>query len=196
MIAVRELNLAGLGDAETWFNSHLVYTHGYGLVAAAGNQRSVDGQPVFLESGIPSVGRARRVRAARLLRRGLAAVLDRRRARGQRPRRARLPGRRRQTSSQTQTTFEGDGGPALDNVFKKLVYAIKFQSEQIFLSDEVNDDSQILYDRDPIERVQKVAPYLTLDTDTYPSVVDGRIVWIVDGYTLVRPVPVLEQGRA
>ena len=57
------------------------------------------------------------------------------------------------------------------------------------------NDSQILYDRDPIERVQKVAPYLTLDTDAYPSVVDGRVVWIVDGYTLDRPVPVLEQGQ-
>ena len=92
-------------------------------------------------------------------------------------------------SEQTQTTFEGDGGPQLDNVFTKLVYALKFQSEQIFLSDAVNDDSQILYDRDPIERVQKVAPYLTLDTDTYPSVVDGRIVWIVDGYTLTDQYP-------
>jgi len=56
VVAVRDLALSGLGDAETWFNSHVVYTHGYGLVAAAGNQRSVDGQPVFLQSGIPSTG--------------------------------------------------------------------------------------------------------------------------------------------
>ena len=56
------------------------------------------------------------------------------------------------TSSRSQnatTTFTGNGGPKLDNVFKRLVYAIKFQSEQILLSDAVNDDSQILYDRDP-----------------------------------------------
>src|SRR5690606_9174106 len=85
---------------------------------------------------------------------------------------------------ETRTTFEGEGGPRLDNVFTKLAYALKFQSEQIFLSDAVNSESQILYDRDPIDRVRKVAPYLTLDSDTYPSVVDGRIVWIVDGYTL------------
>src|SRR5690606_33702686 len=56
VVAVRDLALDGLGDAQTWFNSHIVYTHGYGLVAAAGNQRSVDGQPVFLQSGIPSSG--------------------------------------------------------------------------------------------------------------------------------------------
>ena len=66
---------------------------------------------------------------------------------------------------------------------RKLIYAIKFQSEQIFLSDGVTDQSQILYDRNPKDRVAKVAPYLTLDSDVYPAVVDGRIVWIVDGYT-------------
>jgi hypothetical protein len=92
-------------------------------------------------------------------------------------------------AQQTYTTFEGDGGPKLDNSFKKLIYALKFQSEQIFLSDSVNDDSQILYDRDPIDRVQKVAPYLTLDSETYPSVVDGRLKWIVDGYTTSTSYP-------
>jgi uncharacterized membrane protein (UPF0182 family) len=60
---------------------------------------------------------------------------------------------------------------------------MKFGSEEILLSDAVNNKSQILYDRDPALRVQKVAPYLTLDSDPYPSVVDGHIVWIVDGYT-------------
>ena len=81
------------------------------------------------------------------------------------------------------TTYKGDGGPKLDNIFKKLIFAIKFQSEQVFLSDAVNNDSQILYERDPKERVQKAAPYLTLDSDAYPAVVDGKVVWIVDGYT-------------
>ncbi len=47
----------------------------------------------------------------------------------------------------------------------------------------MNKDSQILYDRDPITRVQKVAPYLTLDSDAYPAIVDHRIQWVVDGYT-------------
>ena len=60
---------------------------------------------------------------------------------------------------------------------------MKFQSEQILLSDAITNDSQILYNRDPRERVAAVAPYLTLDSDSYPSIVDGRVVWIVDGYT-------------
>src|SRR5690606_29579727 len=83
----------------------------------------------------------------------------------------------------------GDGGPKLDNIFKHLVYAIKFQSEQIVLSDAVNEESQILYDRDPRDRVQKVAPYLTLDSEAYPAVVDEKVVWIVDGYTTSAEYP-------
>jgi len=53
----------------------------------------------------------------------------------------------------------------------------------------VNDESQILYDRNPLDRVQKVAPYLTLDSDPYPAIVDGRIQWIIDGYTTSASYP-------
>ncbi|TAL44582.1 MAG: UPF0182 family protein, partial [Salinibacterium sp.] len=89
----------------------------------------------------------------------------------------------KQSDSNATTTFKGNGGPVLDNVFKKLIYAIKFQSEQIVLSDAVTDQSQILYERNPKDRVAKVAPYLTLDSDAYPAIVNGKIVWIIDGYT-------------
>ena len=188
VVAVRDLQLAGLGDAETWFNSHIVYTHGYGLVAAAGNQRSVDGQPVFLQSGIPSTGSLGEFEPRVYFGEDSPAYSIVGAPEGADPVELDYPAGG-ESEQQTQTTFEGDGGPKLDNVFTKLVYALKFQSEQIFLSDAVNDDSQILYDRAPIERVKKVAPYLTLDSDTYPSVVDGRIVWIVDGYTLTDQYP-------
>ncbi len=67
--------------------------------------------------------------------------------------------------------------------FRRLLYAVKFQEQKILLSSYVNSDSRILYDRSPRDRVQKVAPWLTLDGDPYPAVVDGRVIWIVDGYT-------------
>lgn len=188
VVAVRDLALSGLGDAETWFNSHVVYTHGYGLVAAAGNQRSVDGQPVFLQSGIPSTGTLGDFEPRVYFGEESPAYSIVGAPEGTDPVELDYPAGG-ESDQQTQTTFEGDGGPKLDNVFTKLVYALKFQSEQIFLSEAVNDDSQILYDRDPIDRVKKVAPYLTIDSDTYPSVVDGRIVWIVDGYTLTDQYP-------
>jgi len=188
VVAVRDLALSGLGDAETWFNSHIVYTHGYGLVAAAGNQRSVDGQPVFLQSGIPSTGVLGDFQPRVYFGENSPAYSIVGAPKGTDPVELDYPAGG-ESDQQTQTTFEGDGGPKLDNVFTKLVYALKFQSEQIFLSDAVNDDSQILYDRDPIERVKKVAPYLTLDSDTYPSVINGRVVWMVDGYTLTDQYP-------
>nr|WP_281166836.1 UPF0182 family protein [Agromyces italicus] len=188
VVAVRDVKLSGLGDADTWFNSHLVYTHGYGLVAAAGNQRSVDGQPVFLESGIPQMGSLGEFEPRVYFGESSPQYSIVGAPKDSDPIELDYPAGS-DNEEQTQTTFSGDGGPKLDNIFTKLVYALKFQSEQIFLSDEVTDDSQILYDRDPIQRVQKAAPYLTLDSETYPSIVDDRLVWIVDGYTLSDQYP-------
>ncbi|WP_166983342.1 UPF0182 family membrane protein [Paramicrobacterium fandaimingii] len=186
VVAVREMNQEGVKDDLSWVNSSLVYTHGYGLVAAYGNQRSSDGEPVFMQSGIPSTG--------------VLGEFEPRVYFGENSPTYSIVGGPKGgsdveldypsgESGETYTTFSGDAGPKLDNIFNKLVYALKFQSEQIFLSDNVNPQSQILYDRSPRERVQKVAPYLTLDSDAYPSVVDGRIVWIIDGYTTSNSFP-------
>jgi uncharacterized membrane protein (UPF0182 family) len=185
VIAVRELNVSGLGSSNTPYNSTFVYTHGYGVVAAYGNQRSADGQPVFLESGIPVQGKL-----------GTASDYQPRIYFGEQSPTYSIvggnglnkveldyPSGNDNNGNNATTTYTGNGGPKLDNVFTKLIYAIKFQSEQIFLSDAVNSKSQILYDRDPKTRVQKVAPYLTLDNDPYPAIVDGHVVWIVDAYT-------------
>jgi len=77
----------------------------------------------------------------------------------------------------------------MGDLFTRLLYAIKFRDGNILLSDAVNSESQILYDRNPRQRVQKVAPFLTLDGDPYPAVVSGRVVWIVDGYTTSNAYP-------
>jgi uncharacterized membrane protein (UPF0182 family) len=187
VIAVRELNQSGQ-SANDWINNTLVYTHGFGVVAAYGNQRSADGQPLFLESGIPSSGDL--------------GDFEPRIYFGQNSPKYSIVGGSSsgdpveldypadsEGGNDKSTTFTGDGGPKLDNLLKRLVYAIKFQSEQVVLSTNVTDKSQILYDRDPIERVQKAAPYLTLDSDAYPAVVDGHVVWIVDGYTTTASYP-------
>lgn len=188
IVSVRDLNLEGLTDAGTWYNTHVVYTHGYGLVAAAGNKRSVDGQPVFIQSGIPQSGELGEFEPRVYFGEHSPTYSIVGAPAGTKPVELDYPSGS-EGADRTETTFDGDGGPKLDNAFTKLIYALKFQSEQIFLSDAVNEDSQILYDRDPIERVKKVAPYLELDSDAYPSVVDGRIVWIVDGYTMTDQYP-------
>ena len=189
VVAVRELDQAGLGDSQTWYNNTVVYTHGYGMVAAYGNQRSSDGQPVFLESGIPSVGSLGDFEPRVYFGEESPTYSIVGAPQGSKDIELDYPSGGEESNQNATTTFQGDGGPKLDNIFTKLIYAIKFQSEQIFLSDAVTDESQILYERSPKERVQKVAPYLTLDSDVYPSVVDGKIVWIVDGYTTAADYP-------
>lgn len=189
VIAVRELNQAGLGTSSNWVNDHIVYTHGYGVVAAYGNQRTVDGLPVFLESGIPSKGALGDFEPRVYFGEDSPDYSIVGAPEGDTPAELDYPSGSEENSQNATTTYDGNGGPALNNIFKKLVYAIKFQSEQIFLSSDVNDESQILYDRDPLTRVQKAAPYLTLDSDAYPAIVDGKILWIVDGYTTTDQYP-------
>ncbi|WP_174843675.1 MULTISPECIES: UPF0182 family protein [unclassified Cryobacterium] len=188
VVTVRDLNLAGLNAGNTWVNSTVVYTHGYGVVAAYGNQRSADGQPVFLESGIPTTGSLPDYEPRIYFGETSAPYSIVGAPKDSKPVELDYPSGT-DGAQQTYTTFDGDGGPKLDSAFSKLIYALKFQSEQIFLANAVNEKSQILYDRDPVTRVQKVAPYLTLDSDAYPSIVDGKVKWIVDGYTTSADYP-------
>jgi len=183
IIALRDLNLAGLGDSQSWYNNTVVYTHGYGVVAAYGNQREPDGEPRFLEYDINQTGALGEYEPRIYFGEGSPEYSIVGAPEGSAPIELDYPAGGEDSTRTVQTTFTEDGGPKLDNLFNRIVYAIKFQSEQILFSDAVNDNSQILYDRDPRTRVQKVAPYLSLDTDPYPAIVDGRIVWIVDGYT-------------
>ena len=193
VVAVRELQQSGLTSARNWYNDTIVYTHGYGLVAAYGNKRSTDGQPVFLESGIPSQGSLGTYEPRIYFGQQSPTYSIVGGPKGGKNVELDYPGGEGD-AQQTYTTFNGNGGPKLDNIFKRLVYALKFQDEQIVLSDAVNNDSQILYDRDPIKRVQKVAPYLTLDSQAYPTVVDGRVKWVIDGYTTSDQYPYSHVG--
>ncbi|MCH4209141.1 UPF0182 family membrane protein [Bifidobacterium sp.] len=181
VIAARELNLSG-NDNRNWVNDHTVYTHGYGVVAAYGNKVTSDGQPQFFEYGIPTQGKLTETQhyEPRIYFSPNAPEYSIVGApKGTKAWEFDYP-----TGSQGATnTFEGNGGPSIGNFFSRLLYAARFGSDQILFSDRVTPDSQILYTRNPKERVAKVAPYLTLDGRVYPAVVNGRVKWIVDGYT-------------
>lgn len=181
VIAARELDLAG-NDNRNWVNDHTVYTHGYGVVAAYGNKVTADGQPQFMEYGIPTQGKLTKLKKyePRIYFSPNApkySIVGS--PKGSAPWEFDYP----TGSNGALTTFKGNGGPSVGNFFSKLLHAIRFESDQILFSDRVTANSQILYDRDPKTRVSKVAPYLTLDGRVYPAVVDGRVKWIVDGYT-------------
>ena len=102
-------------------------------------------------------------------------------------------GQRRRPASRQTNTYDGKDGVGIGNIFNKLLYAMKFGDANIVLSSRVNENSKILYDRSPRERVQKVAPWLTVDSDALPAVVDGKIVWILDGYTTSDKYPLAEK---
>ncbi|WP_346057688.1 UPF0182 family protein [Leucobacter alluvii] len=224
--AVRDINIE---EQTGWYNRTLVYTHGYGLVAAFGNQRSPGGEPVFLENGIPTSGKlgtfepriyfgmdspeysivgGERSKAIELDFPADAESNAEASAEEAADAEPAEPGAEDPATEQSveaeeagedggrqnMTTFSGDGGPVLDNIFTKLIYALKFQDMEVLLSGAVVDGSQILYDRNPVDRVQKVAPYLTVDKAPYASVVDGRVVWIVDGYTTSDDYPYSESS--
>jgi len=188
VLAAREINLDGL-NTQSWYNNTIVYTHGYGMVAAYGNQRTEDGQPRFIESGIPASETLGKYEPRIYFGENSPPYSVVGGPADSTPLELDFPSGGEGNENNATYTFSGDGGPKLDSLFSQLLYALKFQSEQIILSDAITPDSQILYDRHPADRVAKVAPYLTLDNDPYPAVVDGRIVWIVDGYTTSRDYP-------
>jgi uncharacterized membrane protein (UPF0182 family) len=188
VLAVRELNQAGLGDSQSWYNNTIVYTHGYGVVAAYGNQRTVDGQPVFMQSGIPTTGKLGEYEPRIYFGENSPAYSIVGAPAGAEPLELDFPAGEGE-NDQTYNTFSGEGGPTISGIIPRLAYALKFQSEQILLSDAINSESQILYDRDPRQRVAAVAPFLELDSDVYPAIVDGKLLWIVDGYTTSNNYP-------
>ncbi len=193
-IAVRELDLAGLGASQrTWVNDHTVFTHGFGVVAAFGNTTALDGRPAFFEGGIPSTGElnvteprvyfGQNLRAYESPRYSIVGAPE-----GTEPWELDFPDDNA-PNGQVNTTYTGDGGPSIGSWWNKLLFAIRFGSQQILFSERVTSESQILFDRDPQVRVEKVAPFLTVDGRTYPAVVDGQIVWIVDAYTTSNEFP-------
>ena len=189
IVAVREINLAGIPDGQrNWTNDRAVYTHGYGVVAAYDNTALSNGQPDFFESDIPSVGDLE-IEQPRVYFGELSPAYSIVGApEGTPPIELDYPDDASPTGQKTNT-YTGSGGVPMGSPLGRLLFATKFQDVNILLSDLVNSESRILWDRDPLTRVEKVAPWLTLDQDPYPVVADGGIKWIVDGYTLSNEYP-------
>lgn len=185
VIAAREMDHSGLPNKE-WNNIHTVYTHGYGVVAAYGNRRQASGEPEWLARDIPQVGRLTvaepRIYYGEL--QSTYAVVGR--PDGAPPIEFDTPG---VAGVEHQSTYAGTGGVPIGGLGNRILYATRFADVNLLLSDRVNDNSKILYDRTPRERVQQVAPWLTTDSDIYPAIVGGRIVWIVDAYTTSASFP-------
>ncbi len=186
VLAVRGLSGPPQGQGN-WINTHLVYTHGFGIVAAKENSISADGTPAFVESDIPPHGELGNFQPRVYF--GPAennyAIVGGPNGRAG----IELDYPNTSAGGQQNYTYKGSGGVPIGSALSRLLYAVKFRELNILLSGAINGDSKILYDRQPLERVAKVAPFLTLDGSPYPVVVpgtdgkQGSIYWVVDGYT-------------
>ncbi|WP_237566013.1 UPF0182 family protein [Ornithinimicrobium cerasi] len=189
VIAVRELNQAGIPAAQrNWVNDHTVYTHGFGVVAAYGNRRSSEGEPVFYERNIPPVGDLGEYEPRIYFGEASPDYSIVGAPEGAEPREIDYPSSG-STTGEVRNTYEGGGGVAIGDFLRRAAYAVKYRQVEILLSDSLNEQSRILDHREPRDRVERVAPWLRLDGNPYPAVVDGRVTWIIDGYTVSSRYP-------
>jgi len=176
IVGVRDMSGPPAGQ-NNWVNSHLVYTHGFGFVAASANSVASGGNPAFTESDIPPSGElgVRQPRVYFGQQETSYAIVG--------GRQAELDYPNQSAGGQANTTYRGGGGVPVGSLLNRLLYTIKFHEVNILLSGAIDGNSKIMYIRDPLSRVAKVAPFLTLDGNTYPVVVNGQIYWVVDAYT-------------
>lgn len=212
VVAARELDPNELRENQSdWINRHTVYTHGNGFVAAQAN--TVDevardagsargGYPIFTVSDLQTqAGESEGEGETQDAEKSLGIKVDQPRiyygpviasaadnldyaitgTTGENP--------VEYDTDSTNYTYDGDGGVEIGNLFDRTMYAAKYRELNFLLSDRVGSESKLLYDRDPRERVEKVAPWLTTDSATYPAVIDGHLKWIVDGYTTLDSLP-------
>ncbi|MGI5445402.1 UPF0182 family protein [Streptomyces sp. CA-243310] len=181
VIGLRELNIGGI-PKNNWINDHFKYTHGYGVVAAKGTTVGDQGAPDFTQSDLPSKGM-------------FGTDFEQRIYYGEMTKQYSIVGGPQKEldysddKGEKETSYKGDSGVNLDNPVNRAAYALSFSEPQILYSGAIGEGSRILYHRTPKERVEAVAPWLTIDGAPYPAVVDGRIKWIVDAYTTTNGYP-------
>lgn len=205
VVAARELNPNTLdGNQKDWINRHTVYTHGNGFVAAPA--RKVDevardvgsargGYPVYtvadlqtLKTGSEGGDLKVNLEQPRIY---YGPVI----ASSTQPNSdyaivGTKSGEPVEYDTDTENySYTGTGGVDVSNYFNRIMYSAHFESMKMLLTDRIGEGSKIVYERDPRERVHKVAPWLTTDSKTYPVVIDGRVKWIVDGYTTLDNLP-------
>lgn len=209
IVGVRQLDSSKLTDNQTkWQNRHTVFTHGYGFVAAPANTVCGQGQPSFVSGLLDSAkGSAAdggkpgdcysgpdKIKVADpqiYYSRQLSdfAIVGKDKAHGP-DREYDRPGSGKGADSDVKNTYGGSGGVRVGSLGRRLAYAVKFGDPNFMLaSDYFNSNSKLLYVRNPRDRVQKVAPFLTVDGDPYPAVVHGHVKWILDCYTTASTYP-------
>lgn len=212
VLGVRELDQGGIEPSDrNWSNLHTVYTHGNGVIAAYANQRPEDNsaQIANAESDSQDAGivwAQGQDPGQNDLARAVGEFQDEVYYGEQSPAYS-IVGKASESASdvelnlptgaspdeQEATTYTGKGDASVGGLFNQLMFAVKYGEPNFVLSGRVNENSRVLYNRNPEDRVKSVAPWLTVDSDPYPAIIDGRIQWIIDGYTTTDRYPNAEK---
>src|SRR5437899_2186403 len=186
--SARELNTSNL-PTQNWQNQHLIYTHGYGIVASPANQKTPEGQPQFLVQNIPPTSTVAELQVTQsdvyygegLL--GVYSLVD-----------SNQPELDFSSPNKdVYASYQGKGGVPVSGLFQRLMFAWRFKNINVLISSLVSKNTKIVYYRQIQERLLKSAPFINWDTDPYTSIVDGRLVWIADGFTVSNMSPYSEQ---
>jgi len=186
MLAGRELSKEKLPSAaQTWLNRTLQYTHGYGVAMSPVNEINTEGGlPNLWLRDIPTVGKIQLTRPEIYY--------------GEKTRDYVIVGTDTEEfdypvgNTNAWTRNEGTGGVPVGSLFRRAMYAWEFEDFNILISSQLTPQSRILYHREIRERVSRIAPFLSTDTDPYIVILDGRLLWIVDCYTTSTRYPYSE----
>jgi len=178
MLAARELDVS-LTQNRNWINDHLQYTHGYGVVVSPVNEISNQQLPVFWVADIPPKGKKE------------LAILQPRIYYGERSNDYVIVNTRiEEFDYPTQDgnayyTYTGEGGITLSSWLHRLMFAVRFGTTRILLSEDITKESRVLFYRNIRTRVEKIAPFLRYDQDPYIIIGDdGQLYWMIDAYTV------------
>ncbi|MFH1590706.1 MAG: UPF0182 family protein [archaeon] len=191
MLAARELNQHQITDnAKTWVNLHEVYTHGFGVVMSPVNKVTAQGLPDYFIKDIPpiyTVEEPNLVIEKPQVYYGESdndfVIVNTETREFDYPK----------GNTNEYIHYDGTGGVVLDTFFKKLVMAWRFKDIKILLSSDITPESRIMFTRDIVKRIVTLTPYLELDADPYLVIDDGRLVWMVDAYTVSGDYPYSEK---
>jgi uncharacterized membrane protein (UPF0182 family) len=182
MLATRELNKANL-PAPSWVNRNLEFTHGYGIVMNPVNRVTADGQPEFFIQDLPPKSNiSLEVDQPEVYYSELstdAVFVSSGREEFSYP----------SGNENVYSTYSGVGGVPLDSFLKRLSFAIRLGDTNVLLSDEIDSGTRVQFHRQIQERVRQITPYLALDSDPYIVLWQGRLVWMLDAYTLSDKFP-------
>lgn len=185
LVAPRELDINGLpANVQTWVNRHLAYTHGYGLVVSPINEATSQGLPLFLVGDIPPEGTGTlqldrpEIYFGEVDSDWVAVNTDQQEVSG-------LVG---DTPSEPYSGA-ARGSVQLSNYLSRVIVTLYLNDRRVLFSNELTSESRVLLHRTIVDRVRKVAPFLTLDPDPLLVVADGRLVWILDAYSVTDRFP-------